>query len=84
MMDTQKVRRSVFKFLGDEYGIGVIEAHNVLERLSREEKILTKRERFAGLALQGFLANPHCGLKDRKIAEYSVKFADDLIAELGK
>lgn len=42
---------------------------------------LTKREYFAGLAMQGFIAS---GKADGDFAEWSVKNADALIAELNK
>lgn len=45
-----------------------------------EEKGLTKREYFAGLAMQGFLARPFDSIIH--VAEASVKFADALLKEL--
>lgn len=46
---------------------------------------LTKREHFAGLAMQGYCAYqhaPHCDAVN--VAEYAVQLADALIAELNK
>jgi hypothetical protein len=44
---------------------------------------LTKREYFAGLAMQGYLNERH-SLDNKKLAEWSVKMADALLAELDK
>lgn len=44
---------------------------------------LTKREYFAAMAMQGLLASIS-GWKDRDAAEFSVAYADSLIAELSK
>jgi hypothetical protein len=64
------------------------------EVVSEEESMgLTKREWFAGLAMQGMLASCPEGVrfnpKERPLpleawAQYSVKMADALIAELAK
>lgn len=43
---------------------------------------LTKREHFAAMAMQGYLAN-YAGL-EKSLAELSVDMADALIAELNK
>jgi hypothetical protein len=46
---------------------------------------LTKREHFAGLAMQGIMANQSCyTLKDNQKAEYAIIMADLLIAELNR
>jgi len=53
---------------------------------------LTKREMFAMAAMQGMLANSHVGqgfkpfshMTDEEIAQWSVKQADALLAELEK
>lgn len=48
---------------------------------------LTKREYFAGLAMQGLAANAHDSLASwdgQQTAECAVKFADALLAELAK
>ena len=53
---------------------------------------LTKREYFAGLAMQGMLSNPNAGtIKDGQrlvditdIANGSIKFADELLKQLEK
>jgi hypothetical protein len=44
---------------------------------------LTKREWFAGMAMQGLLANPSA-FADRNIVEQSRGLADALLAELAK
>jgi hypothetical protein len=44
---------------------------------------LTKREYFAGLAMQGLLANPDLYV-DMKIGQEAVALADELLAELDK
>jgi hypothetical protein len=44
---------------------------------------LTKREYFAGLAMQGYLNERH-SLDNKTLAEWSVKMADALLAELEK
>ena len=44
---------------------------------------LTKREYFAGLAMQGLLANDsHAYLKNDDVAEWAVKIADELLKQL--
>jgi hypothetical protein len=45
---------------------------------------LTKREYFAAMALQGYLANPHVWeeLNADKVANYAVTMADHLLKEL--
>ncbi len=46
---------------------------------------LTKREWFAGLAMQALLSDPElCGWGEEDYASSAVKFADALIAELAK
>lgn len=45
---------------------------------------LTLREHYAGLAMQGMLANRDYNLEFDKHAEVAVKFADALIEELSK
>jgi len=47
---------------------------------------LTKREYFAGLAMQGMLANPEVikSISDEKIITYSLKYSDILLKELEK
>ncbi len=47
---------------------------------------LTKREYFAGLAMQGMLANPEVikSISDDKIITYSLKYSDILLKELEK
>jgi len=45
---------------------------------------LTKREYFAALALQGFMANPHVKDDAEAFAKRSVRMADALLKELGE
>ena len=45
---------------------------------------LTKREHFAGLAMQGMLLDSEIMLDLPDIAKYSVRTADALLKELGK
>lgn len=45
---------------------------------------LTKREHFAGLAMQGLLSGPDMNVEPQIVAKVSVRFADALIAELAK
>jgi len=47
---------------------------------------LSKREYFAGLAMQGLLSNPEAGVDEapNDAAEYAVKQADALLKELEK
>lgn len=50
---------------------------------------LTKREYFAGLAMQGRLSNKHSGFTDEtftamKVAKFSLLCADALLEELSK
>ena len=42
---------------------------------------LTKREWFAGMAMQGILANPSCVFKDSDLAKAVYDLADAMIAE---
>lgn len=45
---------------------------------------LTKREHFAGLAMQGLLANPNRDFYHADLADEATKHADALLAELAK
>ncbi len=45
---------------------------------------LTKREYFAGLAMQGMLADPSRNLFPQQYAEMAIEVADALLAELAK
>lgn len=45
---------------------------------------LTKREYFAGLAMQGHLAGIRTGVNHTKIAMLSIELADELLTELEK
>lgn len=46
---------------------------------------LTKREHFAGLAMQGFIAAGHGGMPNAsELADYAVRYADALLLELAK
>lgn len=47
------------------------------------EEGLTKREYFAGLAMQGLCANPNTfNMSYEEIAQYSIKQADELLKQL--
>ena len=44
---------------------------------------LTKREHFAGLAMQGFISAGHGGMPNAsELANYAVRYADALLLEL--
>ena len=44
---------------------------------------LTKREHFAGLAMQGFISAGHGGMPNAsELANYAVRYADALLTEL--
>lgn len=43
---------------------------------------LTKREYFAGLAMQGFLANQRLSATEQNVAKASVILADELLKQL--
>ena len=45
---------------------------------------LTKREHFAGLAMQGYLAARYCDLDMEDIAEAAIDMADVLLKEISK
>jgi len=45
---------------------------------------LTKREHFAGLAMQGFASDPELTITQEQVASLSVAWADALLAELDK
>ena len=46
---------------------------------------LTKREHFAGLAMQGFISAGHGGMPNAsELANYAVRYADALLLELDK
>jgi len=46
---------------------------------------LTKREHFAGLAMQGFISAGHGGMPNAsELADYAVRYADALLGELDK
>lgn len=56
----------------------------VIERMKKQEG-LTKREWFAGLAMQGTIAGSQgLDITAQQFAEITVKLADALIAELNK
>ena len=65
-----------------------IEVHTAFGSTKRAEIGLTKREYFAGLAMQGLLALPDKGTFGsfdeaiERICEVSVKFADELLKQL--
>jgi hypothetical protein len=66
----------------------VKEARNrELKNGDRPKSEITKREYFAGLAMQGILSDPNRGSEldhNLVIVEHAVKFADLLLAELEK
>ena len=44
---------------------------------------LTKREHFAGLAMQGFISAGHSGMPNAsELSDYAVRYADALLREL--
>jgi hypothetical protein len=47
----------------------------------KELQVLTKRETFAAMAMQGYISS---GSVNKEIADWSVQFADELIASLNK
>ena len=65
-----------------------IEVHTAFGSTKRAEIGLTKREHYAGLAMQGLLALPDKGTYGsfdeaiERICEVSVKFADELLKQL--
>lgn len=57
----------------------------ILDNQFEDNKGLTKREYFAGLAMQGMLADPNASnFKPKFIAELAVDFSDALLEELDK
>ena len=48
------------------------------------QKGLTKREHFAGLAMQGLLANPDYTDEKLRVTIYAVELADELLKQLEK
>jgi hypothetical protein len=57
------------------------------DRIIRKYQVcLTKREHFAALTLQGFVANPknYLAFHPKDDAEYCIRLADALIAALSK
>ena len=65
-----------------------MEVHTAFGSTKRAEIGLTKREHYAGLAMQGLLALPDKGTYGsldeaiERICEVSVKFADELLKQL--
>lgn len=55
--------------------------HGIHENL---EHGLTKLEHFAGLAMQGLLANPNIILSPQKIADIALQYAEELLNQLNK
>ena len=69
--------------LGENYPMQIIEEHGSL--LHNVKIRLTKREHFAGLAMQGYCAGEwNNGMNQLAIAEWAVTMADALLIELGK
>jgi hypothetical protein len=58
--------------------------HDSYGRPDQEQDGLTKREYFAAMAMQGWLANEYIGTKYDIIAQHCVRMADALIEELNK
>lgn len=57
----------------------------ILDNQFEDNKGLTKREYFAGLAMQGMLSDPNASnFKPPFIAELAVDFSDALLKELDK
>ena len=57
----------------------------ILDNQFEDNKGLTKREYFAGLAMQGMLADPNASnFKPKFIAGLAVDFSDAILAELDK
>lgn len=58
----------------------------ILDNQFEDNKGLTKREYFAGLATQGWIACQHDGFTGNEdaVASRAVKYADALLAELEK
>jgi hypothetical protein len=68
-----------------ENGKNLIHSFNASDGLFGNFKGLTKREYFAGLAMQGLLANPNTGCEcAEKIAELAVNRSDELLKQLEK
>jgi hypothetical protein len=75
------------KFSGREPAFSSIEINRYREDCPFEAKTepgLSKREYFAGLALQGLLANQNIGNCPKKIANVAIMAADALLDELNK
>ena len=66
-----------------ENGKNLIHSFNNSEHSQGNFNGLTKREYFAGLAMQGLLANPDLYV-NMKIGQEAVLLADELLAELAK
>ena len=68
--------------IGDVIDHGSHQAFPCNDRTPNGHYGLTKREWFAGMAMQGMAANPEWGASD--IANYAVDQADTIIAKLNK
>jgi hypothetical protein len=74
-----------------ENGKNLIHSFNDSDGIIGNFKGLTKREYFAGLAMQGILANPSLAnlklntseaMKDSVMIEYSIRMSDALLKQL--
>lgn len=72
---------------GNEPAAPVVKSTETVQRAAAMYRGLTKREHFAGLAMQGVLAGANAWPDDRdwpEVARRAVVGADALIAELAK
>jgi hypothetical protein len=68
-----------------ENGKKLIHSFNSTDHSQGHFEGLTKREYFAGLAMQGLLAHSDLGIEEpEKIAEWSIKQSDELLKQLEK
>lgn len=58
--------------------------HPMLDNVKVKTKGLTKREYFAGLAMQGLLAKEGVWSSDEILAQRSIEIADELLKQLEK
>ena len=58
--------------------------HPMLDNIKVKTKGLTKREYFAGLAMQGLLAKEGVWSSDEILAQRSIEIADELLKQLEK
>lgn len=88
-MSKKDLRQDVVEYLR-ERGHGIISIQNFLQEWAADEKVPTKRELFAAMAMQGMLAaGPQAPPEHKESSikhktEHCVRLADALIAELEK